>query len=125
MRNLTMVVLVVICLSWAGEGEATTGNKLLTHCEKGLNKKDPDLISLGYCYAYITGAGDTYRTILITFPEINLKKYCIPDASNQNQIVKVVNKYLEEHPEKLHLPGDHLILSAMQEAFPCPKEPGK
>ena len=42
-------------------------------------------------------------------------KFC----SNCGQRVKVVIKYLEEHPEKLHMHYAILLLEAMSDAFPC------
>jgi hypothetical protein len=43
---------------------------------------------------------------------------CTPGAKIQ-EIVDVVYKFLQDHPEELHLDGDVLIINAMKHAWPC------
>ena len=50
------------------------------------------------------------------------KTYCVPSGVNQGQIVKVVRKYIDEHPEKLHELYGKLIIEALNESFPCNKQ---
>ena len=46
--------------------------------------------------------------------------YCVPPTGIENdQLVRVVKKYLDEHPEDLHQSARILILFALREAFPC------
>jgi hypothetical protein len=47
--------------------------------------------------------------------------FCNPVKSTHSQVTLVVKKYLSEHPEKLHLDADGLVLEALIEAFPCHK----
>lgn len=49
----------------------------------------------------------------------NLVKYCHEGRTNEQRIL-VVKKYLREHPEKLHLPANTVVLDALAEAFPPP-----
>jgi hypothetical protein len=44
---------------------------------------------------------------------------CIPDGANTGQMVKVVQKYLDDHPEKLAQPAAALVEEATRKAFPC------
>jgi len=48
--------------------------------------------------------------------------YCAPEQELKViQRIRVVVKYLDEHPEKLHDPDSLLIALAFIEAFPCGK----
>jgi hypothetical protein len=44
---------------------------------------------------------------------------CIPSTAKLGQLMRVVTKYLEEHPEQLHLAAAGLVYNALIEAFPC------
>jgi len=46
---------------------------------------------------------------------------CIPDSIKTIQGARIVVKYLNDHPERLHVPDTRLILMAMVDAFPCKK----
>ena len=46
---------------------------------------------------------------------------CIPDSIKAIQGARIVVKYLNDHPEKLHVPDTRLVLMAMVDAFPCGK----
>jgi len=35
------------------------------------------------------------------------------------QVLKVVMKYIDDHPEQLHLPARNLVLDSVANAFPC------
>lgn len=64
----------------------------------------------GMCVGYVVGVMSVmeYMNVL-----------CRPAGSTHAQAALVVQKYLSEHPEKLHLTADELVLDALQEAFPC------
>lgn len=42
-----------------------------------------------------------------------------PPRSDVNQLMRVYVKYLEDHPEKLHMQGGPLLTEALFAAFPC------
>jgi hypothetical protein len=65
----------------------------------------------GLCVRFIDG----YRQP----PSANLKLLCPPDGVSNGQLVKVFVKYLDQHPEKLHLPAVQLVYDATNDAFPC------
>jgi len=44
---------------------------------------------------------------------------CIPAEVSFNEAAKVVIKYLNDHPEKLHMADTVLIRTALVEAYPC------
>jgi hypothetical protein len=45
---------------------------------------------------------------------------CFPENSTLGQDIRIIKKYLEDHPEDLHASGRVLILKALAKAFPCP-----
>ena len=45
---------------------------------------------------------------------------CLPSTGIQTeQAVRIVHKYLENHPEDLHLGAQILVFIALRDAFPC------
>ena len=47
--------------------------------------------------------------------------FCDPPNGTVGQMIKVVQKYLADHPERLHEEALQLVLDAYGDAFPCPK----
>lgn len=64
----------------------------------------------GMCIGYVVGVASVMEFI---------NTLCLPDKSTHAQAVLVVQKYLYDHPEKLHLNADELVFDALQEGFPC------
>jgi len=48
--------------------------------------------------------------------------FCAPEGVTDGQAMKVVLRFLDNHPERLHQPALTLAVVALQEAWPCPKE---
>ena len=46
---------------------------------------------------------------------------CTPKGASLGQLARVVKKYLQDHPEFLHLDAGGLVYNALNEAFPCPE----
>lgn len=69
------------------------------------------------CLGYVVGVVDSFNT---TNPIKTSKKIiCIPPAVTSGQLVLVLKKSMQEHPETLHLPASAHTLSALTAAFPC------
>ncbi len=95
----------------------TSGNDFRDDCGAALHGQSG--ARAGICLGFIEG----YRQLAPMLPpSANLKLLCLPAEVSNGQIVKVVVKYLDQHPEKLHLPAAQLIYNATNEAFPCPAE---
>jgi hypothetical protein len=62
------------------------------------------------CVGYVVG-------IMSVLEYINV--LCMPLESTHAQATLVVQKYLSDHPEKLHLNAEELVFDALQEVFPC------
>jgi len=79
-----------------------TGESLLASC------KAPNLSEHWYCLGYVVSATDTHT--LLTCPPVGVTK---------GDLKRVVVKYLEENPGKLHESASISVLNALLEAFPC------
>jgi hypothetical protein len=44
---------------------------------------------------------------------------CPPTETTNGQVVRLVTKYMEDHPERLHEPHQAVILLALRETYPC------
>jgi hypothetical protein len=93
------------------------GNELLDHCVQAQDKEKLSSHDTGHCFGFISGVTDLYD-ILIS--EMIVKPaYCPPPNVSLIQMVNIVVKYLEAHPENLHYSGSSLAIRAYVEAFPC------
>lgn len=125
---LTLVIFFVI----AGKavcydsGNKFDGNELLSNCKTALATKSKDTsweelctseYSSGYCYGFIFGV--VSASLLNRIESKASPDFCLSPQVTMGQIVRVVVKHLENHPEKLHQSGATLVLEAQKEAFPC------
>jgi len=44
---------------------------------------------------------------------------CLPEKSTRIQEIRVVRKYISDHPETAHQPAVVLVIKALHGAFPC------
>jgi hypothetical protein len=58
---------------------------------------------------------DEYKEMIAASPE----NTCIPDTVNQEQLARVVVKWLRNNPERLHEPASYLTSEALHAAFSC------
>ena len=109
---MLLVLMIFTECSYAG---FTSGNDLVTEMveyEKSDNDPSMSLFDGAAYLGYVIGVADTTDSIL----------WCGPEHITQGQIAKVVAKYLGNHPEKLHLSADSLVIESLKSAFPCKKQ---
>jgi hypothetical protein len=109
MKKLFLLLILALPLAANSQGgNFQNGNKLKTHCAKEGGFSD------GFCMGYIIGVADN-RSFYI----------CAPGGSGgvtQGQFTDIVKKYLNDNPAQLHKDADVLVLDALTQAFPCPKQ---
>jgi hypothetical protein len=107
--------LLLACAAVSSDEDYTSGNWLLGSCTitvKGMDDKNhsQDVYESyrdGWCRGIVAGVSDASP------------KVC-PDANViHGQAVRVVLKYLQDHPEELHVNGSALAEKALARAFPC------
>jgi hypothetical protein len=112
----TVVLSLVLTGICASQGPSTnvsisdvTGGKLLDLCKS-------DGLEYQFCEAFITGVRDG------TAMGIALRSakpiFNTPIDVTQKQLMAVVVKYLNDHPEEQHKPASKLVIYALAKAFP-------
>jgi len=105
----------------------TTGDDVLDSCQTAIQAYDSGG-GLHFAYGWCTGwvAAATALTKLhnesagFTEKKPSLLQFCAPDPDIPViQAVRVVVKYLKEHPEQLHEDGMGLTIAALKDSFPC------
>jgi hypothetical protein len=110
-KSITILTITAAMLSGnSAFADYYSGNKLLEYCNPDSSGRD---ICIGYV-AGIRGATDT----LNIWENID-SGICVPKEISLGQSIKVVVKYLEANPGKLHLSASSNVLNAFIDAFPC------
>ena len=144
MTKLLVLALVLFasacCCAQTSTPTTNDGNRLLSDCSSVIKladdnfKKGPESSSYpsGWCFGFVNGflegfdastlaASKTYAEYL----ESRTSYICIPEEATIGQDIRVIIKWLNEHPERLHEDAGALIFIALKTAFPCaPKHAG-
>lgn len=122
-----------ICSQEKQEFPSTSGNAYLRECsviEKDMNDlTQPDMKYLFSCIAYTEGvldgiqAEDAFQKV--TAGKSQTAPFCVPDAADNGQIIRITLKYIRNNPEEAHQRTAVLILEALREAFPCVAQAAK
>ena len=73
---------------------------------------------------YVTGLFDASKVLEI-FDDQGVLKICLPAGVMNTQLTDIVCKKLADDPKNRHSTANWLVFDALQEAYPCPKEPKK
>lgn len=133
-RGLIVALLMVVGLVFVARPvvAAKTGSDLLNEClrvEKynsvgagSLTQEEyADLVS---CLSFVAGVQQGLIIGLVHAwgeDKVSLEDRigCFPHNSTPGQYARVVIKFLNEHPERLHERASFLVVDALIEAFPC------
>lgn len=130
--SVACVINVLLIAGPANSGDLPSGT-LLTSCKAALQMSNGthsinDGVHAGMCSGYVAGALNGYEiaTEIINAASRQCSSKCtgfllpwnIPLEVKQNQIIRVVVKYLEDHPEQLHEPAAFNFVRALSSAFP-------
>lgn len=121
---ITLIVLAIFMVFSAYAG-FRTGNDLMEEW-KAYQKIDQgkvravDNFDSGRFMGYVTGVLDLYEGVdlILYIKKLGSSTFEVPNGVPLGQICRIVGKYLNDHPERLHESGAVLILSALKEAFP-------
>jgi hypothetical protein len=117
---MRMVVAIATALVGAllnvSSGIAFTGTQLYQQCID-----EPHSMGSLACLSYVRGLIDGVAMGTV-FSEQYAGRFCPPKGGlDANQARLIVEKYLKDHPEKLHLEAGIIASIALLVAFPCPK----
>lgn len=123
MKRLCLIVLLVV-VGFAVPSACQTetlfsGEGLLNACTAH-EQPDGSMYRSGLCMGFIVGIVSEHDIWLSEVPTAHGSlHFCIPPDVSNGQLVKVVKKYLEDNPGKLHLRVEFLVQKALSQAFPC------
>jgi len=110
------------------------GDALRQHCEYFVRAESDSSrdnmfqkgMDMGSCWGYVGGVYESLRSER-TCPNLLVKPWvpgrsviCVPEGVTYVQVIRVVVKFLQVHPERLHEYRLHLVQEAIKTAFPCP-----
>ena len=92
-----------------------SGNDIFKMCQKyDRDDATPDTVG---CMMFILGASQTL--LMNDDTETAMKSPCPGQGVTNQQVGEVVIKWLNDHPEKRQLPAPFIVMTALNEAFPC------
>jgi len=121
---------------------AYDGNEMLKDCKAWVslldnpnfpdNMDSPDnlraishgeMVNGAHCVGYVQGVIDDHFSCQINESSAAAldptKHFCLPDGVTPDQTVRVIVKWLEDHPARLHEKAIGLVLNALRDNFPC------
>jgi len=127
-----LLLLAVPRAQVAGDPSPLPGNTLLDACRMairldengGAGGPEDAPFSAGLCYGFLLGMGEMNAAYTALHPRAQ-PFLCPPREFNEQQGARIILRYLDTHPEQLHLPGGALVLDAFRAAFPCTPAPGQ
>ena len=112
------VAIMVSATAFAADAPVDTGNYLLRQCREAIkiiDGKDGDIQDASYCFGFVRA---TYSALQMDASDFGV---CPPSGGvTGEQGVRIVVKFLNEHPERLHEDAFVLAFVAMGQAFVCP-----
>ena len=121
MKILQVAVLVVSMTMFSPTVVSADGNQLLKDCLAAVKALDTQEMTndfgQGRCFGLTKGVMETIDLVSKISSDL---ESCFPKVGmTYGQYVRIVTKYLQDHPEELQSNESILILSALGAAYPC------
>ena len=110
-RTLLAILLLVDSSKTVQAEYEWSGNAFLPYCQAVLAQRGTSVA--GVCLGYVAAASIYGRYM----PE--QLRNCVPPELPTGQKIRVVVKYLEDHPTRLHEPFGVLVMQALRAGWPC------
>lgn len=120
MTALLRVLLVLLLMSSANavaEEDVLSGNDMYPGCKALVEKRAYNEKIMGeanFCSGMLTALA--FVAPAINNPDV---RSCPPSSTSALQTARVVLKYLDEHPERMHEDFRQLAIEAFHRAWPC------
>lgn len=112
MRVITLMAILLAMMSFTTAGAEPTqrlnGNELMKLLE-AYNQKPNDNFDAGFFAGYISGVSETLNGVI----------WCTTGNLPYEQLLSIVGKYLDQHPEQWHMSAQYIISIALAESYPC------
>lgn len=103
----------------SGKNSPTT-NDLIAICneETGEVADSDDLMRAAYCLGFLKGLMGTIE--YQSFVQVNFETHvpCLPLGFSPQQAIKMLEKYADENPERLHFEASMILSKVLEDAFP-------
>lgn len=99
---------------------SASGNNFASECGDTLDSQHISTAG-ATCLTYVIGLHDGIGMFADKGGPTEL--YCQPDGVTAGQALRLLVKYIKDHPEKSQQATRDLMLTALIEAFPCPASP--
>jgi hypothetical protein len=123
LHSLALLALVLCAVAaFSADEKYVDGNELLSKCSSTVKLLDNEKLSSSemqdakWCSGYVNGIDDGIEIASATGNTAKL--YCIPEGVTTGQAIRVLVKWLRNHPEKLHQ-SRVLVVVSWADAFPC------
>lgn len=122
---LKCCTLIILLCSALPASAAVSGQELLNRCtasEKSVDGTEKltgeEMLDAMWCMGYMSGLLDGFS--VGDYKVGDAKVMCAPEEGlTRTQAMKIVNKWLREHPEALPKSGRRGALLALANAYPC------
>lgn len=119
---LSFAILLMFC---ANGYCLMSGSDLLKSCAAAVKMADGTNLSVDeaadsmLCLGYLSGFTDSLR-LSTRFSGTSIANVCLPTEGVSNeQLSRVITKWLKDHPEDLHKSVRIEVLNALSHVFPC------
>jgi len=126
MKSLLLIAFFVLPLAAVGQThDHGSGTSLLRECNAVSSPVTTDSVNnleAGLCIGLVRGVMATMQMWQVeryTMKEQMDMHGCIPHQVEDSGAIKVVLKYLNDHPDRLHLDDTILIHTALLDEYPC------
>jgi hypothetical protein len=111
---------------------AMTGNDLLNMCQ-GVDTGHATPLCTGYLLGFLSGDATAEAIMMMRYQPLDLRyepytpknavsiraDWCLPPNVTNDQLMRVMYKYLVDHPESTNLTVGALLHLALTTTFPC------
>jgi hypothetical protein len=112
-----LILLVLASPAFGQAAAPSDGNHLIEECATAIRMMDSDNVRAtstesrdgAYCMGLVQGVGDALN---------EEDRIAPPHAASVGQLVRVVDRYLHDHPEELAERNTLLVIKALKKAFP-------
>lgn len=107
------------------ENPSTSGNAFLRLCSVIDNDRldAPEPYNAWACLGFVDGVLEGIKTEVAFVHLVTGKEppspYCLPEGVENGQIIRMVLKFIKDHPDEAHKPTVVLILETLEDPFPC------
>ena len=125
MAGIAALAVVSTAPAWANMDQTWSGNEMSVGCHKGnevIHNANPLSVTRLEASAADNCMGVIYTSWMMAAGRLNGAQVMCPDGTlTLGQVIGVVVRYMDQHPERLNLILPELALSALKEAWPCNK----